>query len=133
MRGVVLLGDGKLEVREFPDPVPGPGEVVVRVKTAAICGSDIHMYHAPNGRGVGRDVIAGHEPAGIVESVGDGVTSVKPGDRVSVYHYIGCGKCKNCLMGFWQWCLQTKGLGAHINGADADRPGKGAKLLCVVG
>ncbi|MGQ9580914.1 MAG: alcohol dehydrogenase catalytic domain-containing protein [Armatimonadota bacterium] len=120
MRGVVLLGDGKLEVREFPDPVPGPGEVVVRVKTAAICGSDIHMYHAPNGRGVGRDVIAGHEPAGIVESVGDGVTSVKPGDRVSVYHYIGCGKCKNCLMGFWQWCLQTKGLGAHINGADAD-------------
>ncbi len=120
MKGVVLLGNGKLEVREFPDPIPGPQEVVVRVKTAAICGSDIHMYHAPRSSSTGRDLIAGHEPAGIVESVGPGVTLVKPGDRVSVYHYIGCAKCKNCLSGFWQWCPETKGLGAHVHGADAE-------------
>ncbi|MDH7601961.1 MAG: alcohol dehydrogenase catalytic domain-containing protein [Armatimonadota bacterium] len=120
MKGIVLLGDGELEVRWFPDPIPGPQEVVVRVKTAAICGSDIHMYHAPKGCGSKHHLIAGHEPAGIVDSVGPDVTLVKPGDRVSVYHYIGCGKCKNCLAGFWQWCPETKGLGAHINGADAE-------------
>jgi propanol-preferring alcohol dehydrogenase len=120
MRGIVLLGQGELEIREFPDPVPGPQEVVVRVKTAAICGSDIHMYHAPKRQDGKSGLIAGHEPAGVVERIGEGVTLVKPGDRVSVYHYIGCGKCKNCLAGFWQWCPQTKGLGAHVNGADAD-------------
>jgi len=121
MRGVVLLGDGELAVKDFPDPTPGPGEVVVRLKVAAICGSDVHMYHAPRKRHEGRpDVIAGHEPAGIVDSVGDGVTLVKPGDRVSVYHYIGCGKCRQCLAGFRQWCSRTRGLGAHVHGADAD-------------
>ncbi|MGC8862034.1 MAG: alcohol dehydrogenase catalytic domain-containing protein [Armatimonadota bacterium] len=121
MRGVVLLGDGDLAVREFPDPMPGPGEVVVRLKAAAICGSDIHLYHAPRKHYEGRpEVIAGHEPAGIVDSVGDGVTRVKTGDRVSVYHYIGCGKCNQCLAGYRQWCTQTKGLGVHVHGADAD-------------
>ena len=63
MRGIVLLGQGELEIREFPDPVPGPQEVVVRVKTAAICGSDIHMYHAPKRQDGKSGLIAGHEPA----------------------------------------------------------------------
>jgi threonine dehydrogenase-like Zn-dependent dehydrogenase len=121
MRGVVLLGEGELAVREFPDPTPGPGEVVVRTKTAAICGSDIYMYHSPKKWRQGKpDVIAGHEPSGVVEEIGDGVTMVKPGDRVTVYHYIGCGKCKQCLAGYWQWCPETKGLGGGIHGADAD-------------
>lgn len=119
MRGVVLLGDGELTVKEFPDPKPGPGEVVVRVKAAGICGSDIHMYHQPKREGK-PDVIAGHEPAGVVEEVGEGVTRVRPGDRVSVYHYIGCGKCRQCLAGNWQWCPETKGLGSHCHGGDAD-------------
>jgi len=121
MRGIVLLGDGELAVKEFPDPIPGRGEVVVRTKVAAICGSDIHMLHFPKKHYEGRpERVAGHEPAGVVEAVGDGVTTVRPGDRVSVYHYIGCGKCKQCLAGFRQWCPETKGLGAHVHGADAD-------------
>lgn len=121
MKGIVLLGDGELAVKEFPDPVPGWGEVVVRTKAAAICGSDIHVYHSHRRRDTGRpDVIAGHEPAGVVEAVGEGVTMVKPGDRVSIYHYIGCGKCKQCLAGMRQWCPQTQGLGSHCHGGDAD-------------
>lgn len=120
MKGVVLLGDCDLEIREFPDPVPGPGEVVVRTKAAAICGSDIHVYRQPRKRFENRPaVIAGHEPAGLVEAVGEGVTMVKPGDRVSVYHYIGCGKCRHCLAGMRQWCPETKGLGSHCHGGDA--------------
>lgn len=121
MKGVVFLGDGELAVRDLPDPRPGPGEVVVRIKAAAICGSDIYMYHMPRKHYEGRpEMVAGHEPAGVVEQVGEGVTLVKPGDRVSVYHYIGCGKCNQCLSGYWQWCAETKGLGVAAHGGDAD-------------
>lgn len=121
MKGIVLLGDGKLAVKNLPDPTPGRGEVVVRTKVAAICGSDIHVYHMPRQHLEGRpEFAAGHEPAGVVEAVGEGVTLVKPGDRVSVYHYIGCGKCRQCLAGMRQWCPETKGLGSHCHGADAD-------------
>ncbi len=121
MKGVVFLGDCELAVQEFPDPHPGPGEVVVRMKTAAICGSDIFMYRLPKKHYEGRPpIIAGHEPAGVVEEIGEGVTLVQPGDRVSVYHYIGCGKCGQCLSGMWQWCRETKGLGGPTHGGDAD-------------
>jgi len=121
MKGIVLLGDGELEVREFEDPKAGAGEVVVRTKVAAICGSDIHMYHVPKRHYENRpQFIAGHEPAGVVEAIGEGVTMVKPGDRVSVYHYIGCGKCTQCLAGFRQWCPETMGLGTRTHGADAE-------------
>lgn len=121
MKGVVLLGEGELAVKDFEDPVPSRGEVVVRTKVAAICGSDIYTYHSPRKWREGRpDVIAGHEPAGVVEAVGEGVTLVRPGDRVSVYHYVGCAKCTQCLAGMRQWCRETKGLGGAIHGADAD-------------
>ncbi len=121
MRGVVLLGDGELAVSEFEDPIPGRGEVVVRTRVAGICGSDIHLYNSPKKWHEGRpEVAAGHEAAGVVESLGEAVTMVKPGDRVSVYHYIGCGKCPQCLAGFRQWCREAKGLGVATNGAHAD-------------
>ena len=121
MKGVVLLGDGELAVKEFEDPKPGRGEVVVRTKAAGICGSDIHMLHSPKKRHEGRpEMIAGHEGAGIIEEIGEGVTMVEPGNRVSIYHYIGCGKCRHCLAGYRQWCRETKGMGLGVHGADAD-------------
>lgn len=120
MRGVVLLGDKNLEVRDFPNPVPGPGQVVVAMKASAICGSDIFGYVAPP-RTSREPIISGHEPSGVVESVGEGVTSVVPGDRVTVYHYLGCGKCEQCASGFIQWCSQTRGLGSSAPGGHADK------------
>lgn len=121
MRGLVLLGDAEATVKEFPEPQPGPGQVRVAVKCAGVCGSDIHMYHTPKERlGRLKDTIIGHEPAGVVDSAGEGVTQVKPGDRVSVYHYVGCGKCQQCLRGYRQWCRETKGLGGAWQGGDAD-------------
>ena len=73
MRGAVFLGDRKLEVREFPDPAPGPGEVVVAIKASGMCGSDLHAYRAAGDAagalglgGGGGPVIAGHEPCGVV-------------------------------------------------------------------
>jgi len=121
MRGVVLTGEGGLFVKDFPDPEPGPGQVVVRMKASAICGSDIHNYHAKKERIQGRgEIIQGHEPSGIVESVGHGVTNVEPGDRVSVYHYLGCGHCQECAAGNLMWCREARGLGSGAHGGHAD-------------
>ena len=119
MRGVLFLGDRQCVVRDFPDPVPGPGEVVVAMKAAAICGSDLHLYRqsAQARRG---EIIPGHEPAGVVAQVGPGVTGVQPGDRVAVYHYRGCGRCRYCRGGQMMWCPQARGLGGPIHGSDAD-------------
>ncbi len=120
MRGVVFPGDRRAEVREFPDPVPGPGEVVVRMKASGLCGSDLHLYRQTSEQRAGNDTIPGHEPSGIVESLGEGVRHVKVGDRVSVYHYRGCGHCKQCLAGNVMWCPERRGYGGPIHGADAD-------------
>ena len=78
MKGVVLLGNRKCCVKDFPVPTPGYGEVLVRMKATGICGSDLHIYHiseeAAQQRG---DRIPGHEPSGIVESLGEGVNNIK--------------------------------------------------------
>jgi threonine dehydrogenase-like Zn-dependent dehydrogenase len=74
MKGVVFLGDRKLELREFPDPTPGPRDEILEIKASGMCGSDLHNYRAPaNPGGVvtggikrAAGVIAGHEPCGVV-------------------------------------------------------------------
>lgn len=120
MRGVVFPGDRRAEVKEFPRPEPGPGQVVVRMQVSGLCGSDLHLYRQTSAQRAGNDTIPGHEPSGIVDEVGEGVTTVRVGDRVSVYHYLGCGHCKHCLAGNMQWCAERRGYGGPIHGADAD-------------
>jgi len=113
MRGVVFLGDRKLELREFPDPSPGPGEVVIAIKASGMCGSDLHPYRATGNAaqtlglgGSGGLVIGGHEPCGVVAAVGAGVSEAeaRPGQRVMNHHYWGCGQCKHCRVGWSQLC-----------------------------
>src|SRR5499425_1606037 len=113
MRGVVFLGERQLELREFPDPTPGPGEVVVAMKASGMCGSDLHPYRAAGNAaqalglgGSGGPVIGGHEPCGVVDAVGPGVSAsdAKVGQRVMVHHYWGCGQCKHCRVGWSQLC-----------------------------
>jgi threonine dehydrogenase-like Zn-dependent dehydrogenase len=80
MKGVVFVGDRKLELRDFPDPTPGPRDVVLEIKASGMCGSDLHVYRATfkpgddsSGFKLGVEpVIAGHEPCGVVVSVGTG-------------------------------------------------------------
>ncbi len=120
MRGVVFLGDRRAEVREFPDPQPGWGEVVVRLKAGGLCGSDLHRYRQDAAQRAGNIIIPGHEPSGLVESLGGGVANVRVGDRVSVYHYRGCGYCKECLGGNLMWCAESRGYGVPIHGSNAD-------------
>jgi threonine dehydrogenase-like Zn-dependent dehydrogenase len=113
MRGVVFLGNRALELREFPDPTPGPGEVVLAIKASGMCGSDLHPYRATGNAaaalglgGTGGPVIAGHEPCGVVHARGAGVTEAQAptGQRVMCHHYKGCGVCKHCRVGWAQLC-----------------------------
>jgi threonine dehydrogenase-like Zn-dependent dehydrogenase len=113
MRGVVFLGSRKLELREFPDPAPGPGEVVLAIKASGMCGSDLHPYRAVGNAaaalglgGSGGPVIAGHEPCGVVAAVGTGVDPGLVGQRVMNHHYKGCGRCRHCRLGWSQLCRQ---------------------------
>ncbi len=106
MHGVVLLGNRRLEIREYSVPEPGHGQVLLRMRASGICGSDLHYIYRPverdaTGPAGYQGVIAGHEPCGIVEQVGPGVTRFRPGDRVVVYHIAGCGLCPAC-QGGWQ-------------------------------
>src|SRR5262249_15027222 len=109
MKGVVFLGDRKLELREFADPTPGPRDVVLEIKASGMCGSDLHNYRAPAQPagavtgGIQRKagVIAGHEPCGIVAAVGAGVTGQEAGGwpRGVGLHYQGVGVCEDCRAG----------------------------------
>ena len=69
MKGVVYLGDSQVEVRDFPQPEPGPGQVLIQSKVAGLCGSDLHKYHSSRTWANERNgMISGHEPTGIVAS-----------------------------------------------------------------
>ena len=122
MKAVVLLGDRDLEVREFPEPRPGPGQVVVETRSSGLCGSDLPPYRSsPESLGERRFIIAGHEPCGVVIETGPEVKAVQVGDRVIVHHYSGCGRCSHCLTGWTQLCVTgTRIYGSHVHGAYAD-------------
>src|SRR5471030_663183 len=99
MQGVVFTGEKGLELMTFPDPAPGPGEVVLEMKASGMCGSDLHQYRRPKSQPQGatglppnpNPTIAGHEPCGVIVAVGAGVTDAeaKIGDRMMVHHYQG--------------------------------------------
>ena len=127
MRGVTFLGGRKLELAEFPDPAPGPDDVVVEIKASGMCGSDLKFYRATSGTAslglgtVGGPVIAGHEPCGVVAEASANIKSRagRIGTRVMVHHYSGCGACAHCLTGWSQMCVDgsvvygVTGHGAH--------------------
>ena len=107
MQGIVFTGGSQAQLKAFPDPEPGYGEVVVRIRASGMCGSDLHSYRAPTPATDGhRLMIQGHEPCGVVDSVGPGVppSVVDVGDRVMIHHYWGCGSCVDCRSGWPQLC-----------------------------
>ncbi len=131
MRGAVFTGNRTVEIQEFPDPSPGPGEVVLEIKASGMCGSDLKFYRAAPGEmqkalGLGdvtEPTIAGHEPCGVVVAVGDGVTErqARIGQRVMDHHYAGCGVCRHCRVGWSQLCREGFVVyGATAHGAHAD-------------
>ena len=117
MRGVVFTGNSTLELIEFPDPTPGPRDVILEIKASGMCGSDLKLYRPPAGaafkalglKDSGEPVIAGHEPCGIIAAVGRDVDprTAKVGDRVTLHHYQGCWTCPQCRTGWTQMCDRT--------------------------
>ncbi|MGP3983352.1 glutathione-independent formaldehyde dehydrogenase [Streptomyces sp. KR80] len=104
MKAVVYKGPFSVAVEEVERPrIQHPNDVVVRVTSTAICGSDLHMYEGRTAAEAG--IVFGHENMGIIEDCGEGVTSLKKGDRVVMPFNVACGFCKNCLDGFTGFCL----------------------------
>ena len=118
MKGLVYLGNRRLELREFPEPQAAINEVVVKIKVAALCGSDLHVYRG-DPKYLNLKTIVGHEPSGVIHQVGEGVSGLQVGDRVSVFHHVGCGRCRHCLAGNMMFCPDRTPLGWNHHGADA--------------
>ena len=116
-----------LELRRVPVPVPGPGEVLIKIHKTAICGTDVHIYnwdpwarehitHPP--------MTIGHEYVGEIAEMGAGVSGLHIGQRVSGEGHITCHRCRNCHTGNIQWCKNTTSVGV-------DRDGAFAEYVCI--
>ncbi|TGD72296.1 alcohol dehydrogenase [Mangrovimicrobium sediminis] len=106
MRAAVFNQVGQpLEIRELPDPTPGPGQVVLRVERCGICGTDLH-YTDGSGATYEAGFVPGHESGAEVVAVGAGVDFLKVGDHVVPHPVSGCGACAECLSGSPFWCSQ---------------------------
>src|ERR671923_1258596 len=103
MKALLLSEYRRLEVTDVPTPKPQPGEVLLRVAACGICGSDVHGYDGSSGRRI-PPIVMGHEAAGIVAAVGQDVTGIAEGDRVTFDSTIFCGSCGFCLRGQVNLC-----------------------------
>jgi len=104
MKAVVYDKPYDVKVTEVQDPsIQHPNDVIVRITSSAICGSDLHMYEGRTAAESG--IVFGHENMGTIEEIGSGVTSLKVGDRVVMPFNVACGFCKNCQAGFTGFCL----------------------------
>ncbi|WP_237048842.1 zinc-dependent alcohol dehydrogenase family protein [Limihaloglobus sulfuriphilus] len=112
MKCAILPGNGTVELKEFDIPVPGHGEVLIKIKSSTICGSDIRcIYHEHLGKGpegYQPGLIAGHEPCGQIAETGLGCRRFKKNDRVIIYHISGCGLCNDCRRGYMISCTSEK-------------------------
>ena len=106
-------------LQEIPLPAVGPRDVLVRVRAAGICHSDVH-YRAGRSPVHPLPMTLGHEVAGEVASVGTQVTQVKPGDRVCLHYLVTCGNCFYCSSGHEQFCPQGRMIGHHTDGGYAE-------------
>jgi propanol-preferring alcohol dehydrogenase len=120
MKAVRLVETGKpLQMQEVPMPALGAGDVLVRVRAAGICHSDVH-YRAGTAPVQDRPVTLGHEVAGVVDAVGPGVRHIQPGDRVALHYLVTCGACHYCTAGAEQFCVQGAMIGKHRDGGYAE-------------
>jgi threonine dehydrogenase-like Zn-dependent dehydrogenase len=131
MRGVVFTGGREVALMQFPDPTPGPHDVVIEMKASGMCGSDLHQYRRPKGQAQATTgfpsnpdpVIVGHEPCGVVAAVGTAIDEreARIGQRVMVHHYQGCTQCNHCRSGWQQLCQEVpvKVYGSNSHGGHA--------------
>jgi len=124
MKAILFPGGGTVDVVDRPTPAPGQGEVLVRVRSSALCRSDMSLYNGTpivGGAGAGLGtIIPGHESAGEIAAVGAGVDGLREGDRVAISLAVGCGRCRWCLRGYRFLCPTWQCLGFDLDGGDAE-------------
>ena len=127
MKAVVYKGPNQVAVENVEDPrIEAPTDVLVKITSTAICGSDLHMYEGRTAAEAG--IVFGHENMGVVEEVGAGVATIKKGDRVVMPFNVACGFCFNCTRGFTGFCLTVNpGFAGGAYGYVAMGPYKGGQ------
>ena len=128
MKALLLSEYSKLEVADLPSPVAGPGDVLVRVAACGICGSDVHGYDGSSGRRI-PPLVMGHEAAGVIAEVGEGVSRFAVGDRVTFDSTVYCGSCDFCLAGEINLCDNRQVVG--VSTPDFRRAGAFAEFVTV--
>lgn len=134
MRAITFLGDRQIEFVEAPEPRSGAGEVLIEIRAAGICGSDLGFLYRPSVQETTAEpsaydqwipnqvgVIPGHEPAGVIVEVGPAVHHLAVGDRVACYHISGCNECRACRAGWMLHCRSYRSYGWQRDGAFAER------------
>ncbi|MBV8436597.1 MAG: galactitol-1-phosphate 5-dehydrogenase [Silvibacterium sp.] len=129
MKALLLSEYSKLDVTDdVPRPVPGPGDVLIRIAACGICGSDVHGYDGSSGRRI-PPLVMGHEAAGTVAEVGQGVRQFSPGDRVTFDSTVYCGECEYCRTGDVNLCDNRQVVG--VSCGDYRRHGAFAEYVVV--
>jgi alcohol dehydrogenase len=126
MKANVFRGPNNIHVEEVPRPSAGAGEAVIKITLTTICGTDIHILRGEYPVKLG--LVIGHEPVGVIEELGEGLTGYQVGDRVLIGAITPCGQCRACLSGQWAQCGHGGGVeaiggwrfGNTINGAQAE-------------
>jgi L-iditol 2-dehydrogenase len=112
MRAARSFPSGEVRIESLEDPVPGAGEVVCDVLACGVCASDVTGWYVA----AKLPAVLGHEPAGVVRAVGDGVSSVVVGDRVAIHHHAPCGECRRCRRGHETMCERFRATGLDPGG-----------------
>jgi L-iditol 2-dehydrogenase len=128
MKSLLLKEYLQLELADFPEPEPGPGEVLIRVAACGICGSDVHGYDGTSGRRI-PPIVMGHEAAGVVAATGAGVSRFVSGDRVTFDSTVYCGECAFCKRGEVNLCDRRQVIG--VSCGEYRRHGAFAEYIAV--
>ncbi len=116
MRGFTFRGPGRAELSELPDPTPGPGEVLLRVDSNTVCGTDLRIMRGEKSAGVRPGVVLGHEVSGTITELGDGVEGYETGTLCGVSPIFACGVCRYCQTGLENLCESARVVGYEVDG-----------------
>jgi 2-desacetyl-2-hydroxyethyl bacteriochlorophyllide A dehydrogenase len=119
MRQAVMTAPGVIEFRDVPEPKPAKGQVLMRIQRIGVCGSDMHVNHGKHPF-VTYPLVQGHEFSAVVEAVGEGVTGIAPGDKVTATPQEVCGTCRPCRRGEYNVCENLKVRGFQAPGVAQD-------------
>lgn len=119
MKQQVMTAPGVIEFRQVPTPTPGPGQVLVKIHRIGVCGSDIHVYHGKHPF-TSYPVTQGHEVSGSIEALGEGVTGLSVGQKVTIEPQVTCGTCYPCTHGKYNLCESLKVMGFQTTGTASE-------------